>query len=301
MSAFSQPKGIAEGVYFHLSNEDYHNDAALSHSGMTNLLISWPDYWARSCLNPQRKEYKATPAMEFGARSGELLLEPEKFKLKYATAMAPGDTGKKVFLSSVTMRELRTSIDAILSVKDGADHFKHGYGEVSIFWRDKATGVMLRAKLDYLRTFGAIDFKRIAMVDNSTIGRAVKAQGLDIQNYLYCEAIKAARVMLGEMSETQIETYAKTQRVDLNWLSAFINDGDLMFRFLFQRSAPPYIWEFRELEQDVVVEGANAVRHAINRYKAGIEKFGTGVPVLGTGEVKTVSQFHIPRRDYDYE
>lgn len=301
MHAIHQPKGIAEGVYFNLSNEDYHADPALSHSGMTKVLVSWQDYWVHSCHNPDRKDYKPTPAMEFGARSGELLLEPDRFHQKYCTLDRNKGNDKGIWLSSAAMRELRTSIDAITSVKVAKEHFEQGYGEVSVFWRDKVTNVMLRARIDYLRTFGAIDFKRIATVDNWGIGRAVKAQGLDIQNYLYLEAIKAARAGINDMSKKVLSIYANSQHVDIEWLNAFANDEDLLFRFLFQRSTAPYIWEFRELEPDVLQEGGNATRKAIERYIDGIKRFGTSAPAMGTGALKTISSFHIPRRDYDYD
>lgn len=296
----NQPQGIKEGIYFRMSNETYHKDPALSHSGMKNILVSWPDYWEKSCLNPAAAEYKPTDAMIFGSRSGELLLEPELFQAKYGTA-TPADMGKKIYLSSVMMQKLKVSIAAINNVPVARDHFLHGYGEVSIFFRHPQTGIMLRARIDYLRTFGAIDFKRIAQLHNNGIGRAVKDQALDIQHYLYCEAIRAGRRWLLEMSEEQLEDYAERERVDINWLRAFMADEDLMFRFLFQRSVAPYIWEFGELEPDAIVEGCNATEKAIKLYCIGLQKFGIGAPPMGTGEVKAISQYHIPRRDYDYE
>lgn len=297
-----QPQGISEGVYFHLSNDAYHNDPALSHSGMTKVLSCWQDYWVHSCHNPHRKEYKPSPAMEFGARSGELLLEREKFEKKYCSGLTPpSEMGKRVPLSSWQLRDLRASIEEITSVDIAREHFEKGYGEVSIFWRDPRTGVMLRARIDYLRTFGAIDFKRILAVDNWSIGRAVKTQGLDIQNWLYLEGIKAARIWLGKMKPKELEAYAKREEVALDWLKAFIADEDLLFRFLFQRSTPPYVWEFKELEPEVLREGENAWNKALERYNAGIKAFGLSKPPMGTGKISYISTIHIPRRDYDYE
>lgn len=294
MSGFFQPKGLSEGIYFDLSNEAYHDDPALSHSGMTNILVSWPDYWARSVLNPDRRQYYSTDAMKFGERSGMYLLENDKFYKRYATARSkPGHKGS--FISSVEYNNIRDSIRAIREVEIGNQYFSDGYPEVSIFWRDSSTGVMLRARIDYLRTFGAIDFKRIAELNNQAIGRAVRNQGLEIQCYLYLEAIKAARRML------RSNTANVHGDVDADWLNAFMKDEDLFFRFVFQRSTPPYIWEIRELDQDLRIEGENATRHAILRYKAAITKYGTDKPPCGNDDVKTIYSYHVPRRDYDYE
>lgn len=289
---------MKEGIYFNLSNDDYHADPALSHSGMTKVLVSWQDYWMSSCHNPDRKKYEQTDAMKFGERSGMLLLEPSKFHDQYNTYGRAKPNDKGIWLSSVEYTKLHESIKCIMEVPIAAEHFRNGYPEVSIFWKD-TSGIMLRARIDYLRTFGAIDFKRIRAVDNSGIGRAVKEQGLDIQNYLYLEAIKAARSMLAKSPAVFVDCVK--QGVDEVWLREFMNDTDLMFRFLFQRSTPPYIWEFRELEDDVLREGANATHAAIRRYRACVEKYGLGKPPMGSPEVKKISQFHVPRRDYDYE
>lgn len=294
------PSSIPEGVYFNLSNEEYHNDPALSHSGMTRILVSWPDYWIDSPHNPKRREYKATEAMIFGERSGMYLLERQKFYDRYGTWDRNGANHTGTYLSSIDYQKIKESIDAVTSVPIAANHFKDGYPEVSIFWRD-SSGVMLRVKIDYLRVFGAIDFKRIAQVDNWGIGRAVKAQGLDIQNFLYLEGIKFARFWLKNMSPKQLAAFAKREKVKLDWLTSFMNDEDLLFRFFFQRSTPPYIWEFRELEPEVLAEGCNAVGWAIKRYKEGIDKYGTAAPPMGASELKTISTYHVPRRDYEFQ
>lgn len=294
-----QPQGMAEGIYFNLSNDDYHKDPALSHSGMTKVLVSWQDYWVNSCHNPDKEEYRPTDAMKLGTRTGMLLLEPNRFREEYNTQEHPNQKG--LYLSSLEMQKIRAAVNGVLDVPKAKSYFMYGYPEVTFCWRDKTTGVMLRARIDYLRTFGAIDFKRIAGVGPFAIGRAVKSQGLDIQNFLYLEAIKAGRAWLRGMKPTQLAAYAKREGVDWQWINAFMNDEDLLFRFLFQRSTPPYIWKIRELSEPVVVEGANATFKAIKEYSDGIKRFGIGAPEMGDGELGEVSQFHVPRRDYDYE
>lgn len=294
-----QPIGLKPGIYFNLPNEAYHDDPALSHSGMTKVLVSWPDFWLNSCFNPERKKNKTTDAMEFGSRSGMLLLQPKVFHQTYNTHGKPAPNAKGTWLSSVEWQRLNESVDAVIDVDIGKQHFRDGYAEVTIVWQD-TSGVMLRARIDYLRTFGCIDFKRVAEVNNYAIGRAVKAQGLDIQNFLYLEGVKAARALLASLSKPELWQLAADNKIDVDWLRTFRDDTDLLFRFLFQRSTPPYIWEFRELENEVLVEGGHAVFHAIHRYKDGLERYGLEKPPMGRDTVKTISQYHVPRRDYDY-
>ena len=295
-----QPIGIAEGIYFGLDDEAYHNDPALSHSGMTKLLVSWPDFWVNSCLNPERKKNKPTEAMEFGKQSGMLLTQPKVFHQTYNTHGRTTPTAKGSWLSSVTWQRLNESVDAITDVEIGAQHFKDGYAEVAVFWRDPS-GMMLRVKFDFLRTFGVIDVKRIKALDDWTIGNAIRDQGLDIQNFLYLEGMKAARRMLIDMGAVKRAEFAIKNNVDPTWLEEFATDQDVMFRFLFQRSTPPFIWDFVELEDDAVIEGANAMFEAMKRYKEGIEMYGTAKPPMGRERVRKLGSFVIPRRRYQYE
>lgn len=295
------PEGRASGIYFNLSNEEYHNDPALSHSGMTKVLVSWQDYWVGSSHNPKRKEFKPTEAMIFGERSGMLLLEPKRFAATFNSYGRAPSAAKGVWISSEEYKKISLSVHDIMSVPKAATYFEHGYPEVSIFWVDRLTGVPVRARIDYLRTFGAIDFKRIMGVGPYAIGKAVKSQGLDIQNYLYLEGIKAARAWLREMGEPKVRLYAKREKVDPDWLVEFMREEDLLFRFVFQRSTPPYIWKIKELENEVLLEGENATYEAMKRYKEGLGRFGTGAPDMGDGELSVISKFHIPRRDYDFE
>lgn len=292
---------LEEGIYFNLSNEDYHNDPALSHSGMTQLLKSWPDYWERSCHNPKRADYKPTAAMELGSQSDQYLLDRDMFFRRYNT---PDNydlhVRGKFAISYPRMKEIKEACACITDVQIGREHFTNGYAQVAIFWRDTDTGIMLRAQIDYLRTFGAIDLKRIMGIDNWTIGRAVKNQGLDIQHCLYLQGIVAARRMLGAGTDQQLADYAEDEGVDLAWLKAFRDDTDLLFRFLFQRSSAPYIWCFKELDPEVAAEGANAVRMALQIYKKAVAKWGFEKPPMGDATITTISPFHVPRREYDY-
>lgn len=292
---------MEEGIYFNLKNEDYHNDPALSHSGMTQLLKSWPDYWERSCHNSDKSAYEPSAAMRLGSYSDQYLLNRDTF---YATYNTPDNYNQavrgKYAIDYGTMKKVKEASACITDVPIGREHFTQGYPQVAIFWRDYDTGVMLRCQIDYLRTFGCIDLKRIKGIDNYEIGRAVRNQGLDIQQYVYLQGVIAARRMLSAGTDQQLVDYAEQEGVDLDWLMAFRDDTDLLFRFLFQRSTPPYVWRFKELDPDVAIEGANAMRKALQIYKESIAKWGLTKPPMGDATITTISPFHVPRREYDY-
>jgi hypothetical protein len=65
-----------DGIYFGMSNEDYHADPALGSSNMRDLLTGGPTYWWNSHLNPQRKR-KTTRALDFGSAVHAMVLEGE--------------------------------------------------------------------------------------------------------------------------------------------------------------------------------------------------------------------------------
>lgn len=294
-----QPPGLAEGIYFKLDKEAYHADPALSHSGMTEVLVSWPDYWISSPLNPQRKKKEPTDAMIFGDRCHQYLLEATDFFKRHNVRGMQYDP-KKTVISSSEFQKIKDSIEAITSIPGMKEHFAVGASEVSIFWRDPASGIMLRARHDYLYTFGSLDYKRIKALDDYTIGRAVRDQGLDIQDALYRESIRQIR---RKLKQGKAAVHDLPEKIGIHtgqeWLDAFMNEKEIMYRFLFQRSAPPYIWEFRELDKEAFDDGVSDVQLAIDRYCQNLNAYGTSAPPLGKKEVKSISRYHIPRRNYD--
>lgn len=51
-----QPQQLTEGIYFGMPEDFYHSIPALSSTGLKNVLISAPDFYANSWLNPYREE-----------------------------------------------------------------------------------------------------------------------------------------------------------------------------------------------------------------------------------------------------
>lgn len=290
----AQPIGLQEGIYFNLDEADYHNDPALSHSGMVKLLESPLDYWEKSPLNPNRRLFERTDAMMFGHYCHMLLLEKKRFFQKYAVSGMRADPRTHTYLSKSTYRDVADSVDMIRKVKYADDHFKNGYPEVSIFWRDPATGIMLRIRVDYLRTFGAVDYKRIKSINRNTIGGAICDHGYDIQWVLYTEGITRIKQLL---REGKAKVFGD---VDAEWLKAFIEDPDVIFRLFFQRSMKPYVWRlFKTLDDEILELARVDTRRAIEIYKEHIEKHGTDEWPAGSAEAEDFSIYHIPKRIYD--
>ncbi|MBF0342286.1 MAG: PD-(D/E)XK nuclease-like domain-containing protein [Magnetococcales bacterium] len=75
---------IPFGVYFDLPAQKYHDDPALSQSGIKNLMVSPLTYWTNSAMNPDRDSTE-TPSMMIGSATHKRILEgPARFVAEYA-------------------------------------------------------------------------------------------------------------------------------------------------------------------------------------------------------------------------
>lgn len=81
---------IKPGIYFDMSEEEYHAAPALSASGIKNLLVSPLTYWINSPFNPDYEDEK-TAAMALGTAFHRRLLEPERFAEIYGATPTKDD------------------------------------------------------------------------------------------------------------------------------------------------------------------------------------------------------------------
>lgn len=292
MKKHSQPKGLAPGIYFNLHEDAYHADPALSHSGMIKLLDSPLDYWETGPLNPMRQEYKASDAMIFGKRCHALLLEPKVFQETYnVTGM--GYDAKKKLINRTDWDNIKASIDMIKAVPDAHAYFTKGYPEVSIIVVDPATGIRLRIRIDYMRTFGGSDYKRAKSLQNNQLGWFIADHGYDIQEWLYKYVMSLAKMGLRK------GTMKAHGPHDVPWLKAFADDERVLFRFFFQRSTKPYIFRILSMEEEIMQIARVRMEQAVDIYKRHIELYGAERWPAGKAEPEEFSAFHLPRRIYD--
>lgn len=291
MSKSKQPDGLEPGIYFNLSNEAYHADPALGHSGMVNILDSWYDYWIDSPLNPD-KTFKQSEAMLFGDRCHLLLLDEKAFFDTYYVTGSKYHPEKRLINRS-DFEKIRESIQEIKNVPEAYAYFQNGMPEVSIFWRDIHTGIMLKIRVDYLRIFGGIDYKRARSLQNNTLGWQFVEYGYDIQQELYQQGILQAKKMLKKSLD-----FAKGD-FDKGWVESFRKSPHNLFRFLFQRSERPYIFKFKAVDDEILANARSQIEQAKMTYKKSVEMYGTARPPAGTGETETISIYHMPRRIID--
>lgn len=291
MTKHSQPAGFAPGIYFNMSEDDYHGDKALSHSGITDILVSDRDYWENSALNPAR-EFKETDALKFGKRCHMMLMEEKKF---FDTHNVAGSGWKKdrITITSNEFALIKESTQIIRSDPATSDYFKHGYPEVSIFWVDPASSLRMRIRVDYLRTFGCIDLKRLRSIQKKKLGYDIIQYGYDLQDSLYREGVRQAKLAL---RAGKIKAHGD---VDPVWLKAFMDDNDTMFVFFVQRSVRPYIYRVWHFDEHIRQEAKTLCERGIAKYKRAIETYGEAGWPYGSAKAETFSIDDMPRRSID--
>lgn len=146
------------------TNAEYHSGAGVSISGLKLLQKSPLHYWS-AYIDPKREERKQTPAMATGSAIHAAALEPHEFAKNYEPL--PGEVdrrtkeGKAIFSAiesegkiALTSAQHKAICSAAYSVR------RHpivayllafgGMVEHSIYWIDKETGALLRARPDYM-------------------------------------------------------------------------------------------------------------------------------------------------------
>ena len=84
---------LPDGVYFDLDENVYHALHRMSATGIKEVDVSPGKYWARSWMNPDKKDKPATDAQRYGKAYHSAILEPELFAVNYCREITPADMG----------------------------------------------------------------------------------------------------------------------------------------------------------------------------------------------------------------
>lgn len=288
---------IAEGIYFNLSNEDYHNDEAVSCSGVKLLLQNPLKYWWNSPMNPQKKK-SDTKALRLGRLYHTLLLEPEKFKSEFLVlpkgkltksylkenGLEQEDIDSLTIIREPDIELAQTAINEIKGDSYYDNWFKGGYPEVSIFWKDKATGVNCRSRFDYLNTDFAIDYK--STQDISDIIKAIANFDYNLQSAIYQRGLATV------LSKDDIFIDGNDEQKE--WVKSLAKNPDFQFRFLFQEKTEPYITRSATLACDILQQSNVLFQTALNIYLMNFEKYGVEKWGSGYDEIEEIKATDMP-------
>lgn len=242
------------GVY-DIPEADYFGASyALSCSGAKLLLP--PSCPAKFYWRMDHQEYKAV--WDFGSAAHQMVLgsgpeivecEFEDWRKKDAQAQqAEARAAGKIPLLTKELARVRAMAAAIQAHPVAGYLFDpyDGMPEQSVFWQDERTGIMRRARLDWLPELRGdrlviVDFKTCDAADPESIAKSVARYAYHQQHAFYADGIAA---VLGVMPE---------------------------FVFVFEEKDPPYLINVVQLDPEAVRIGRALNDRAIDIYRACIK------------------------------
>lgn len=247
---------ITEPGVYDIPEDVYHADpvpgGSLSSTGARKLLApSAPAKFRYALDHPGAEENRV---FDFGHVAHKLVLgrgseiaviDADNYRTKRAQ-----DEKKAAYAAGATpilageMERAEAMAKAVREHPFAGDLFTAGRPEVSVFARDKQTGVMLRARMDWLRDepmddgrLLLVDYKTTRDADPDAIAKAVRQHGYHQQDAWYCDVARFAGIT-----------------------------DQPAFVFVFQEKEPPYLVTVIELDAAARFWGDVLNRHAINVY-----------------------------------
>lgn len=249
---------VTEPGVYDIDVDDYHMDpvpgGSLSSSGARDLLPpSCPAKFRHQRDNPgptSKRHFDlghAVHKLVLGAGAPLVVIEADSYRTKAAREQQEAaHLAGAVPLLEHEHDQVQAMAAAIREHPIAGPLFDihHGTPEVSLFWRDAATGVMCRARLDWLahqtegRRLIVPDLKTSHTADLDGLTKAVQQHGYHQQSSWYLDGVRA----LG------------------------LGGEDAAFVFVCVEKEPPYLVSIVELDSEALRVGAIKNRRALQIY-----------------------------------
>lgn len=193
------------GIYYDISNEDYHNGEGISKSNLDDIAKCPAIYqWRKSAPEDQEKK----KALDIGTALHCLLLEPDEFdkrfivpepinrrtnagKAEYKKIVEFANIKKQIFITSEEKNKLLLMRDSAFAHPDIKKLLEmDGYYESSIYWTDSETNMLCKMRPDKLIKGKPIivDMKKTNDIEN--FGKSIELFRYHVQDAMYCEGYK---------------------------------------------------------------------------------------------------------------
>jgi PDDEXK-like uncharacterized protein DUF3799 len=251
------------GIYSAMNLEHYHQDIcdgpSISSSGLRTIENqSLKHYWHSSPLNPNRAPPPRSDAMDFGSAVHDLVagesfwdryaIRPDEFR-DYRTkaaqqwreaTMAEG----KICLTPDDLAALRGVADALEEHPTIRAGILRGIVEHSVFWKDMATGIWLKARPDVIPTDSTmlVDLKTCASADGQSCRRALTELNYPMQ------------LALAQWGIHDVTGRAMTDHI-----------------LVFVEKSPPYCVNIKPIWAEDIEWGRRLVRRALDKFARALE------------------------------
>lgn len=247
------------GIYYSMTNEDYHSGPGISKSGLDLIAVNPSAYvWSKQAP----VDRLALQALDFGTALHCALLEPTEFEKRFVVApevnrrTAAGREQEAEFLAQAYQqgftpltaeesKKLSIMRESVMAHPVARMIFEaEGHNEASIYWNDVETNELCRIRPDrmpLINGFGPliVDVKKIDGMDR--FAKHVAEFRYHVQNAMYCDGYQAH---FGEIPEF--------------WFLAVSSSI----------SAGRYEVDVKRLDPEFLAEGYELYRRDLNAYAA---------------------------------
>lgn len=257
------PLGLHRGI----AAATYHTDPGSVSNTMLSAMNKSPAHCYALHLAPNRPIVEQTPAMFAGSFTHTAILEPAALASRYVVKptdvdyrTAAGKTWRDSQTADIVSADLFTQAEcqrqAVHDVKALANLLSKGDAEVSVFWKDKATGLRCRARPDLLhwhapKAVTVLDIKTISELTADSVQKAVANYGYHRQAAHYVNGLRASGLHVEE------------------------------FVFGFVSSSYPYLAAAYVLDDESMAQGRDEVDELLSRFNE-CQKLGQW-PAFGDG------------------
>jgi len=306
--------GREPGIYFNLSNKDYHLDPALGSTDLRAAVRGAGVYWWNSYMNPMRPpvEKKKTDALLYGDATHKCILEGvEAFKKVYkrrpddAPEASPADKGAatKRFKSKLMKGEemlhgedfdsVMLTGQMIRANPELQTAFEGGVSELAIFWREGP--FMLKIKIDKLKPKGLGDLKTIANQMKRDLEEACRLEFCfrrhDMQALHYLDGaaripdLLAAGKIFGEPNDS-----------DMDVLHKFCKHNQHAFQFVYFQSegVPETFSTYLSPDNPIFEFSRRDLDDGKERFRIAMERWGEETMWLTTRKVRELQIDDLP-------
>jgi len=232
-----------------LTDDEYFADpvpgGSLSSTGVRELLPpSCPAkfFWNRRFARPAKKAFDvghAAHKLVLGAGPELVRIDAEKWlsnavKAEVAAVREAGG----VPLKPADWDAVHAMADALREHPLASKLFVDGAPEQTLVWRDEETGVMCRAKTDWLTAHGIVDYKSCDKAEPGHLRKSVFNFGYHIQAAFYLRGFRAL--------QSRTEPF---------------------FAFVAQEKEPPYLVTVFQLTQDALDQGDRQCAEALRIFR----------------------------------
>ncbi len=277
------------GVYLNMPEEEYHNDPAISSSGIKLLLKSPAKFQEETCYNPNPvdEEEGDTAAKKFGRAYHKLIREPDTFdeaftvKQGVKASKVEGVLGEGEYKKLLRMRNRLAETPKHLALLVG------GLPEVSICFEYEHLGkkYLCRVRFDTFAPHWVSDLKTSRDISDRGLFYTFGQYGYDISGAMYSIAAQALKKMIAA-------GYKMPKEFDQEFIDKFMAHNEQMFAFVFQESAAPFLTRCWCMTPWITDIGRDKFHHGLEIFDQNVSKSGlwpSGYPELEDMDASMVS------------